>query len=129
MFNWFWTIFSLGAPEGKLEVITSFGVYVPIMVYVYFGPWMYFIKDPICCKFGMVLSMFSRMILENPLDFLFETSTWHLDSWPSGDTWYGVILWLNTVLRTVSGNSRESMCFKLDKQTWYTDDDFSRSTY
>ena len=44
--------------KGKLEVITSFVVYVRIMVYVYFGPWMYFIIDPICCKFCMVLSMF-----------------------------------------------------------------------
>ena len=56
-------------------MITSFVVYVRIMVYVYFGPWMYSIIDPICCKFCMVLSMFSRMILANPLDFLFETST------------------------------------------------------
>ena len=61
--------------KGKLEVITSFVVYVRIMVYVYFGPWIYFSIDPICCKFCMVLSMFSRMILANPLAFLFETST------------------------------------------------------
>ena len=26
--------------------------------------------------------------------------------------------WLNTLLRAVSGNSREGVCFKLDKQTW-----------
>ena len=26
--------------------------------------------------------------------------------------------WLNTVLRVVSGNSRDRACFKLDKQTW-----------
>ena len=26
--------------------------------------------------------------------------------------------WLNTVLRAVSGNSRDGACFKLDKQTW-----------
>ena len=39
--------------------------------------------------------------------------------------------WLNTVLRVVSGNSRDSGCFKLDKQTgqWYTEDDFSKSTH
>ena len=43
--------------------------------------------------------------------------------------------WLNTVLRAVSGNSRDGACFKLDKQTWrrkkqwYTDDDFSKSTH
>ena len=43
--------------------------------------------------------------------------------------------WLNTVLRAVSGNSRENACFKLDKQTWrrkkqwYTEDDFSKSTH
>ena len=36
--------------------------------------------------------------------------------------------WLNTVLRAVSGNSRDGVCFKLDKQTWrrkkqwYTED-------
>ena len=36
--------------------------------------------------------------------------------------------WLNTVLRAVSGNSRDNACFKLDKQTWrrkkqwYTED-------
>ena len=43
--------------------------------------------------------------------------------------------WLNTVLRVVSGNLRDSGCFKLDKQTeqrkkpWYTEDDFSKSTH
>ena len=43
--------------------------------------------------------------------------------------------WLNTVLRAVSGNSRDGVCFKLDKQTWrrkkqwYTEDDFSKSTH
>ena len=26
--------------------------------------------------------------------------------------------WLNTVLRAVSGNSRDGECFNLDKQTW-----------
>ena len=26
--------------------------------------------------------------------------------------------WLSTVLRAVSGNSRDGACFKLDKQTW-----------
>ena len=26
--------------------------------------------------------------------------------------------WLNTVLRAVSGNYRDGVCFKLDKQTW-----------
>ena len=26
--------------------------------------------------------------------------------------------WLNTVLRAVSGNSRDGKCFNLDKQTW-----------
>ena len=26
--------------------------------------------------------------------------------------------WLNTVLRAVSGNSRDGACFKLDKQRW-----------
>ena len=42
--------------------------------------------------------------------------------------------WLNTVLQTVSGNSHDGACFKLDKQTWwrkkqwYTEDDFSKST-
>ena len=46
-----------------------------------------------------------------------------------------VLRWLNTVLRAVSGNSREGACFKLDKETWrrkkqwYTEDDFSRSTH
>ena len=29
-----------------------------------------------------------------------------------------MLRWLNTVLRAVSGNSRDSTCFKLDKQTW-----------
>ena len=43
--------------------------------------------------------------------------------------------WLNTVLRAVSGNSRDGACFKLDKQTWQrkkqwnTEDDFSKSTH
>ena len=30
--------------------------------------------------------------------FVCETSTWHLDSCPSEDTWYGVILWVLRVL-------------------------------
>jgi len=43
--------------------------------------------------------------------------------------------WLNTVLRAVSGNSRDGACFKLDKQTWrrkkewYTEDNFSKSAH
>ena len=41
---------------------------------------------------------------------------------------------LNTILRAVSGNSRDGVCFKLDKQTWrkkqwYTKDNFSKSTH
>ena len=45
-----------------------------------------------------------------------------------------ILRWLNTVLRAVSGNSRDGACFKIDKQTWrrkkqwYTEDDFSKST-
>ena len=45
------------------------------------------------------------------------------------------VLRLNTVLRAVSGNSREGASFKVDKQTWrrenqwYTEDDFSKSTH
>ena len=40
---------------------------------------------------------------------------------------------MNTVLRAVSGTSRDGECFKLDKQTWQqksdgTQDDFSKST-
>ena len=43
--------------------------------------------------------MFCRLVL--PIFyFLCETSTWHLDSCPLEDTWYGVILW---VLRVFSG--------------------------
>ena len=30
----------------------------------------------------------------------------------------GLLRWLNTVLRAVSGNSRDGECFNLDKQTW-----------
>ena len=43
--------------------------------------------------------------------------------------------WLNTVLRAVSGNSRDGAYFKLDKQTWQrkkqwnTEDHFSKSTH
>ena len=43
--------------------------------------------------------------------------------------------WLNTVLRAVSGSSRDAECFKLDKQTWrqkkqwYPEDYFSKSTH
>ena len=39
--------------------------------------------------------------------------------------------WMNTVLRAVSGNTCDGICFKLDKQTrrlekqWNTEDDFS----
>ena len=45
------------------------------------------------------------------------------------------LMWLNTVLRAVTGNSRDGDCFKLDKQTWrrkkqwYKEDDFSKSTH
>ena len=36
--------------------------------------------------------------------------------------------WLNTVLRTVSGNSHDTMCFKLDKQTWRRKSDGTQKT-
>ena len=51
------------------------------------------------------------------------------------EQWYFSLRWLNTVSQAVSGNSRDSVCFKLDKQTWwqrkqwYTEDDFSKSTH
>ena len=31
----------------------------------------------------------------------------------------GVLRWLSTVLRAVSGNLRDGASFKLDKQTWH----------
>ena len=40
--------------------------------------------------FCLVLPMFPRLVL-SILYFLCETSTWHLDSRPLGDTWYGVV--------------------------------------
>ena len=42
------------------------------------------------------------------LYFLCETSTWHLDSCPPEDTWYGVILWVFGVLgvRALSQSAR-----------------------
>ena len=52
--------------------------------------------------------------------------------------WFFSRSWLKaaeTVLRAVSGNSRDGACFKLDKQTWwrkkkcYTEEDFSKSTH
>ena len=55
----------------------------------------------------------------------------HVRHFSGGET----VFRLNTVLRAVSGNSREGASFKLDKQTWrrkkqwYTEDDFSKSTY
>ena len=48
---------------------------------------------------------------------------------------YTNLRWLDTVLRAVSGNSRDGACFKLDKQTrrrkkqWYTEDNFSKSAH
>ena len=36
--------------------------------------------------------------------------------------------WLNTVLRAVSGNSHDTMCFKLDKQTWRRKSDGTQKT-
>ena len=45
------------------------------------------------------------------------------------------VLRLNTVLRAVSGNSREGASFQLNKQTWrrkqqwYTEDDFPKSRH
>ena len=53
--------------------------------------------DPICCNSCMVLSMFWGWFWPI-LYFLCETSTWHLDSCPPEDTWYGVILWVLRVL-------------------------------
>ena len=38
--------------------------------------------------------------------------------WNSAVVVYGYLRWLNTVLRAVSGNSRDGECFNLDKQTW-----------
>ena len=35
------------------------------------------------------------------------------------EQWYFSSRWLNTVSQAVSGNSRDSVCFKLDKQTWW----------
>ena len=55
----------------------------------------------------------------------------HVRHFSRGET----VLRQNTVLRAVSGNSREGASFKLDKQTrrrkkqWYTEDDFSKSTH
>ena len=55
----------------------------------------------------------------------------HVRHFTRGET----VLRLNTVLRVVSGNSREGASFKLDKQIWrrkkrwYTEDDFSKSTH
>ena len=37
----------------------------------------------------------------------------HVDRKKSED-----LRWLNTVLRTISGNLRDGACFKLDRQTW-----------
>ena len=39
-----------------------------------------------------------------------------------------LLKWVNTVLRAVSGNSRDGACVTVDKQ-WYTEDDFSKSTH
>ena len=36
--------------------------------------------------------------------------------------------WLNTVLRAVSGNSRDCACFKLDEQTWRRKSDGTQKT-
>ena len=36
--------------------------------------------------------------------------------------------WLNAVLRAVSGNSHDTMCFKLDKQTWRRKSDGTQKT-
>ena len=44
------------------------------------------------------LSVCLRLVLASPLYFLYERSTWHLDSCPPGDTLYGVILWGPRVL-------------------------------
>ena len=55
----------------------------------------------------------------------------HVRHFSGGET----VFRLSTVLRAVSGNSREGASFKLDKQTWqrkqqwYTEDDFSKSIH
>ena len=36
----------------------------------------------------------------------------------SGGHLWPFLRWLNTVLRAVSGNSRDGECFNSDKQTW-----------
>ena len=55
----------------------------------------------------------------------------HVRHFSGGET----VFRLSTVLRAVSGNSREGASFKLDQQTWrrkqqwYTEDDFSKSIH
>ena len=46
--------------------------------------------DPICRSFLHGFAHISKVGFVH----LCETSTWHLDSCPLGDTWYGVILWV-----------------------------------
>ena len=37
--------------------------------------------------------------------------------------------WLNTVLRAVSGNSRDGVCFILDQQTWRRKNNGTHNTF
>ena len=64
--------------------------------------------------FCMVLPMFPRLVL-SVVHFLCETSTWHLDSYPLGDTWYGVVLWVfkfnaGALKRSVQEFTAEPLC-------------------
>ena len=78
----------------------------------------------------------------NPQCDLCARQCWGKDGWVhvcacvcvcGGDIPIFGLRWLNTVLQAVSSNSRDSACFKLDKQTWwrkkqwYTENDFSKS--
>ena len=71
------------------------------------------IKD---AKMSSFSSDFQRTLIS------FEFSIWIINEFENlnqGHEESSVVLrWLNTVLRAVSGNSRDGACFKLDKQTW-----------
>ena len=77
--------------------LRSFAVFCGWCFYfMYFGA-----VDLSKIRYAVILTWFCpcfRGLFWPILYFLCQTSTWHLDSCPPEDTWYGVILWVLRVL-------------------------------
>ena len=83
-------------------------------------------QKPLIFGFYVMLMISAQICWQNPWWSLCKLWEHRLDF---------IWRWLNTVLRAVSGNSRDGACFNLDKQTWQRkkqwniENDFSKSTH